>query len=62
VVQRLYDEFTKAMRNPALIERLNAAGLEVTPSASPEAFSAFIRQEIERWAPIVKKSGAKVDS
>jgi tripartite-type tricarboxylate transporter receptor subunit TctC len=62
VVRRLYDEFTKALRNPALVERFNAAGLEVTPSASPEAFSAFIKAEIERWAPVVKKSGAKVDS
>jgi tripartite-type tricarboxylate transporter receptor subunit TctC len=62
VVRRLYDEFTKALRNPALVERFNAAGLETTPSASPEAFSAFIKAEIERWAPVVKKSGAKVDS
>jgi tripartite-type tricarboxylate transporter receptor subunit TctC len=61
VVQRLYVEFVKALRNPALVERFNAAGLEVTPSVSPEAFVAFIRAEIERWAPIVKKSGAKVD-
>jgi tripartite-type tricarboxylate transporter receptor subunit TctC len=62
VVQRLHDEFTKALRNPALVERFNAAGLEVAPSASPDAFLAFIRAEIERWAPVVKKSGAKVDS
>jgi tripartite-type tricarboxylate transporter receptor subunit TctC len=62
VVKRLYDEFVKALRNAALVERFNAAGLEVTPSASPDAFSAFIKQEIERWAPIVKKSGARVDS
>lgn len=62
IVQRLYDEFTKALRNPALVERFASAGLAVTPSASPEAFSAFIKSEIERWAPIVKKSGARVDS
>jgi tripartite-type tricarboxylate transporter receptor subunit TctC len=62
VVQRLFDEFTRALRHPALVERFNAAGLEVTPSASPETFTAFIKSEIERWAPIVKKSGARVDS
>jgi tripartite-type tricarboxylate transporter receptor subunit TctC len=62
VVKRLYDEFLKAMRNPALVERYNSAGLEITPSASPEAFGDFIRSEIERWAPVVKSTGAKVDN
>lgn len=62
IVQRLHEEFTKAMRNPAFVERLAAAGLAVTPSASPQAFSAFIRAEIDRWGPVVKKSGAKVDN
>ena len=62
IVQRLHQEFTKAMRNPAFVERLAAAGLAVTPSASPQAFSAFIRTEIDRWGPVVKKSGAKVDN
>ena len=62
IVKRLYDEFAKAMRNPLLSERCNAAGLEVTPSASPEAFSASIKAEIERWAPVVKSTGAKVDN
>ena len=62
VVKRLYDEFVKAMRNPALIERLNTAGLEVTPSASPEAFLEFIKADVTRWPPIVKAAGAKVDN
>ena len=62
VVKRLYDEFVKAMRNPGFIERLNTAGLEVTPSASPEAFLEFIKQDVTRWPPIVKAAGAKVDN
>ena len=62
IVQRLYEEFTKAMRNPAFVDRLAAAGLAVTPSASPQAFGAFIRAEIDRWGPVVKKSGARVDN
>ena len=62
VVKRLYDEFVKALANPALVERFNQAGLEVTPSASPEAFTAFIKVEMERWPPVVKAAGAKVDN
>ncbi len=62
VVKRIYDEFLKAMKNPKLVERYNGAGLEVTPSASPEAYTAFIKAEIDRWAPVVKASGARVDN
>ena len=62
VVRRIYDEFLKAMKNPALAQRWNGAGLEITPSASPEAFTAFIKTEIDRWAPVVRASGAKVDN
>ncbi len=62
VVKRIYDEFLKALANPGLAERYNQAGLEVTPSASPEAFAAFIKVEMERWPPVVKAAGAKVDN
>jgi tripartite-type tricarboxylate transporter receptor subunit TctC len=62
VVKRLYDEFVKALANAALVERYNQAGLEVTPSASPEAFTAFIKAEMDRWPPVVKAAGAKVDN
>jgi len=62
IVKRLFDEFGKALRNPVLVERLAAAGLETTPSASPDAFSTFIKAEIDRWAPVVKSTGARVDN
>lgn len=62
IVKRLFDEFGKALRSPAFVERMGAAGLESTPSASPEAFGEFIRAEIARWAPVVKRTGARVDN
>ncbi len=62
VVRKIYDEFVKAMREPKLVERWNGAGLEVTPSASPAAYTAFIKAEVARWAPVVKSSGARVDN
>jgi len=30
-------------------------------SSSPQEFSRFIQDEIRKWAPVVKRSGAKVD-
>ena len=62
VVRKIYDEFVNAMKNPKLVARYNSAGLEVTPSDSPEAFTGFIKAEIDRWAPVVKASGARVDN
>ena len=57
VVDRLHAEFVKALRNPTVAERLTAAGLEVAPSASPEAYGEFIRAEFARWPAIVKAAG-----
>jgi len=57
VVDRLHTEFTKALRHPTVVERLSAAGLEVAPSASPEAYGEFIRAEYARWPAIVKAAG-----
>jgi tripartite-type tricarboxylate transporter receptor subunit TctC len=57
VIDRLFAEFVKALRNPTIGERLKAAGLEVAPSASPEAYAEFIRAEYARWPAIVNAAG-----
>ena len=58
-IDRLFEEFVKALRNPTVMERLTGAGLEVAPSASPDAFGEFIRAEAARWPAIVKAAGVK---
>jgi len=30
-------------------------------TSTPEAFAQFIRQEAERWAPVLKETGIKFD-
>jgi tripartite-type tricarboxylate transporter receptor subunit TctC len=59
VINRLHAEFSKALKHPSVVERLTAAGLEVAPSASPEAYGEFIRAEHARWPAIVKAAGVK---
>jgi tripartite-type tricarboxylate transporter receptor subunit TctC len=59
VIDRLFEEFVKALRHPTVMERLTGAGLEVAPSASPDAFGEFIRAEAARWPAIVKAAGVK---
>jgi hypothetical protein len=41
-----------------VVERLSKAGLEIAPSASPEAYGEFIRAEFARWPAIVQAAGA----
>ena len=60
VVDRLHGEIVKALRDPALRERLEALGFEIVGS-TPEEFAARIGTETTRWARIIKESGAKAD-
>ena len=60
IVNRLNEEFRKAQRDPAIREKLVAQGMEVTES-TPEEFARYIREEIAKWAKVVKASGARAD-
>ncbi len=60
-VRKLFESLVKAMQDPAVIARIHNLGLEPATSESPEAFTAFVRSEAERWGPIVRSSGARVD-
>lgn len=60
IVTKLNGEIVKALKVPAVKNRLDQLGAEPVGSA-PEACSELIRSEIAKWEPVVKASGAKVD-
>jgi len=60
IVSRLHAAMTAALQTPDLRQRLVNDGAEPETNA-PEAFRAFVKAEIERWAPIIRASGAKPD-
>ena len=60
VVERLNKAFTSALQAPETRSRF--AALMAEPVATtPEQFGAFMKKELNRYEPVVKASGAKVD-
>ncbi len=60
IVNRIQQETAKALKTPALSERLLAQGA-IPSGNTPQEFAKLIDSEIKKWAQVVKTSGAKVD-
>ena len=60
IVAKLNTEVTRIMLLPEVKERLAAQGAE-TMTSTPQEFASFIRSETEKWAKVVKFSGARID-
>jgi tripartite-type tricarboxylate transporter receptor subunit TctC len=60
IVQVLNTHVAKALESAELRQRLAAQGA-VLESSTPEALSVLIRDDLERWAKVVKKAGIKLE-
>jgi len=60
IIARMNAEGQKAAKAPEFIKRMIDLGYEIV-GGTPEQMAAMIQDEIRRWGPIVKASGAKVD-
>ena len=58
VLAALNKAVTKILDTPAVREQFGAQGLQPIPT-SPEAFGKRLREEIRKWGPVVRASGAK---
>lgn len=61
VVDRLFVEFMKAIEVPDVRSRQNVAGIEPVGSPSRIDFANFIREDLRRWAGIVKAANISVE-
>jgi tripartite-type tricarboxylate transporter receptor subunit TctC len=59
IVTRLHEEIMKALSTPDLKTRMAGLGAEVV-GLGPEQFAAHLRQEIPRWAKVIKDADVKV--
>jgi tripartite-type tricarboxylate transporter receptor subunit TctC len=58
IVAKLNAEMKKALADPVVAERLESAGL-VPVGSTPEAMAASIKQDLPRFAALVKRIGIK---
>ena len=61
VIAKLHGILLQVMETPDVRKRLGESGVDVVTSNSPEEFAAFLRAETEKWAQVVKESGATVE-
>lgn len=60
VQQRVQKEIAAVLQEPDVVQALHGQMMEVV-GGSPEAFAAFMREEDERWAPVIAKNKITLD-
>ena len=60
VIAKLNAAAVQATKSPEFGKRMHDLGYNIIPG-SPEQMAKMIQEELKRWGPIVKASGAKVD-
>ncbi|NBQ29279.1 MAG: tripartite tricarboxylate transporter substrate binding protein [Burkholderiaceae bacterium] len=60
IINKLNSQLVSILNNPEIKSQLNSKGFDVI-SSSPEQLGEYIKSEVSKWAPIVKKSGATAD-
>lgn len=60
VVVKLNAEIVKAMNAPDIKEKFSALGAETTGS-TPAQYAEFLKEEVTKWAGVIKASGIRAD-
>jgi tripartite-type tricarboxylate transporter receptor subunit TctC len=61
IVRKIFDAATFAMQQPQVKAALAREGTEVSLSASPDAFAAFLAEDAKFWVKLVKDAGVKLE-
>ena len=57
VIARLNTEINAALKDPAIVQKLTAAGLNAV-TGSPKDLATLMAAENKKWGPIIKRTGA----
>ena len=61
IVKRIFDAAASALQQPSVKAALAREGTEVSASASPEHFAAFLAEDARFWVKLVQDAGVKAD-
>ena len=63
VVDKLVGALQEALKDPTVKQRFNDLGTDPIDAAraNPQALGAFLKAEIDKWGPIIKKAGVYAD-
>jgi tripartite-type tricarboxylate transporter receptor subunit TctC len=60
IVDKLHADINRALHAPDTKERLDVLGFDPVAN-TPDQFAAYVREEVAKWAVVVKAAGAKAD-
>jgi tripartite-type tricarboxylate transporter receptor subunit TctC len=56
IVERINAEILRTLKEPDVQERMTIAGLDAAGN-TPEAFAAFVKTDLVRWAKVIREAG-----
>jgi tripartite-type tricarboxylate transporter receptor subunit TctC len=59
-VDKLNTQLANVLNNPEVKSQLNSRGFDIVTS-TPGQLGDYIKSEVAKWAPIVKKSGVTAE-
>jgi tripartite-type tricarboxylate transporter receptor subunit TctC len=60
LIARLNAEINAVLKEPDVVQKLHALGFDLI-GGTPDEFGALIKGESDKWAPVIKKLGLKID-
>jgi len=61
IVEQLAAQIGKLVADPATRDKFKVVALEPLPPSTPDSFAIYVKTEVDRWAAIVKRSGAELE-
>jgi tripartite-type tricarboxylate transporter receptor subunit TctC len=60
IIARLNSEINAIFKEPDVVTKMNAQGFDLI-GGTPEQFGALVKSDADKWAPVIKRVGLKVD-